>query len=58
MQSPPSVPALAPPDQLGQLLKLAQRVSQLNPQSPTIGAGMLASLVADARRALGQGAAR
>ncbi len=32
---------------------LAERVARLNPNSPTIGAGMLASLVNDARQALG-----
>lgn len=44
----------APPDQHQQLTKLAERVARLNIDSPTIGAGMLASLVQDARRALGQ----
>lgn len=43
-----------PADELQQLRYLAQRIARLNPDSATIGAGMLASLVADARRALGQ----
>ena len=34
------------------LLELAQRVAHLNPSVGTIGAGMLASLVADAQAAL------
>ena len=34
------------------LLKLAHRVEHLNPAAETIGAGMLASLVEDARKAL------
>lgn len=43
-----------PPNQAQLLAALAERVARLNPDSPTIGAGMLASLVADARCALGQ----
>ena len=43
-----------PPNQAQQLVTLAERVARLNPESPTIGAGMLASLVADARRYLGK----
>lgn len=35
-----------------QLLRLAHRVAKLNPKPPEIGAGMLASLVEDARNAL------
>lgn len=46
--------ALHTPDQLQPLLRLAGRIARLNPDSPTIGAGMLASLVDDARRALGK----
>lgn len=34
------------------LLKLAHRVEHLNPAAETIGSGMLASLVEDARKAL------
>lgn len=48
-----SEPVSSPTGQHRQLLLLAARVAALNPDSPTIGAGMLASLVADARRALG-----
>lgn len=43
-----------PTDELQQLRRLAQRIARLNPQSATIGGGMLASLVTDANRALGQ----
>lgn len=35
-----------------QLLALARRVARLNTASPTIGAGMLATLVGEARSAL------
>jgi len=41
-----------PQDQTQRLTALAERVARLNPGSATIGAGMLASLVADAKAAL------
>lgn len=44
-----------PADQLPALLKLAQQVARLNPDAGEIGAGMLASLVADARRIVNGG---
>ena len=40
-------------EQIARLSRLAQRVANLNPKAGTIGDGMLASLVEDARRALG-----
>lgn len=44
--------------QTQRLIALAERVARLNPASATIGAGMLASLIADAQAALiTQGAA-
>lgn len=48
----PDAPAAPVPD-LVKMLALAQRVAHLNPAVPSIGAGMLASLVEDAQRALG-----
>lgn len=48
----PSAQAHHTPDQLQSLLRLAGRIARLNPDSPTIGAGMLASLVDDARQVL------
>lgn len=45
--------AAAVPDLVG-LLNLAERICRLNSESATIGAGMLASLVDDARLALGR----
>jgi hypothetical protein len=41
------------PDIAIPLLRLAERVAKLNPDAGQIGPGMLASLVADARRATG-----
>lgn len=47
-----------PKVQTQRLIALAERVARLNPASATIGAGMLASLIADAQAALStQGAA-
>lgn len=43
------------PDLAIPLVRLAERVAKLNPDAGQIGAGMLASLVADARRAIGSG---
>ena len=37
---------------IAELARLAQRVAALNPDAGGIGVGMLASLVADARKAL------
>ncbi len=41
-----------------QLLALAERVARLNAASPTIGAGMLASLVDEAQAALARASGR
>lgn len=41
-------------NELQQLRRLAQRIAHIDPESATIGGGMLASLVADARSALRQ----
>lgn len=49
----PSAHVCTPQDQTQRLTALAERVARLNPGSATIGAGMLASLVADAKAALG-----
>jgi hypothetical protein len=47
--------AMRPHSARTQLLEqLAQRVANLNPAAGEIGAGMLASLVEDAQRAIGQ----
>lgn len=46
--------AVATPERVLELVHLAERVARLNPDAGEIGAGMLASLVADARRALGK----
>lgn len=43
------------PDIAIPLVRLAERVAKLNPDAGQIGPGMLASLVADARRAMGNG---
>ena len=43
------------PDIAIPLVRLAERVAKLNPGAGQIGAGMLASLVADARQAIGNG---
>ena len=46
--------AEAPVPDLVKLLALAERITHLNAAVPSIGAGMLASLIEDAHRALGQ----
>jgi hypothetical protein len=43
------------PDIAIPLVRLAERVAKLNPDAGVIDPGMLASLVADARRAIGNG---
>lgn len=43
------------PDIAIPLVRLAERVAKLNPDAGVIGPGMLASLISDARRAIGNG---
>lgn len=43
------------PDIAIPLVRLAERVAKLNPEAGVIGPAMLASLVSDARRAIGNG---